>query len=428
MNLKRKLGWKEAAALGIGAMVGAGIFILSGVAIGKAGPAVLLSFIIAAILEILLGLCYAELASRYPRAGGAYEYVSQTMGPFVGTLIGWSYWGAWLAASSFVSQGFGNYLHSLTGAPPLLSAVLLLLVLGLFNMLGIKFSGAVQVGIVIVEIIVLILFFVSGFGHVDPSFYKPFAPNGMEGILAAALVGFLSMVGWDVIVDAGEEMKNPSKTIPRGILSSIIIVLVLYCGLLFISIGVVPWQELGISNVPVAFASQQFLGDFGPTLVSIIIVISLPATANAFIISISRTAFAMGRRGFLPKKIGTIHSRFQTPVWAIILGVSIQILFTLISSINIAVNATGFLYLITFIFTIMALFISRRKTTKEERKSQFSVPFYPFLPAAAFFICVCLLIPVGHSGLISGFIWLSIGVGIYFIRYKSMKVRLLDSV
>lgn len=115
-----------------------------------------------------------------------------------------------------MSQGFGNYLHSLTGAPPLLSAVLLLLVLGLFNMLGIKFSGAVQVGIVIVEIIVLILFFVSGFGHVDPSFYKPFAPNGMEGILAAALVGFLSMVGWDVIVDAGEEMKNPSKTIPRG--------------------------------------------------------------------------------------------------------------------------------------------------------------------------------------------------------------------
>lgn len=389
MQLKRDLGWKEATALGIGAMVGAGIFILSGVAIGKAGPAVFISFVIAAILEILLGLCYAELASRYPRAGGAYEYVSQTMGPFVGTLIGWSYWGAWLAASSFVSQGFGNYLHSLTNAPPLLSAILLLVVLGLLNMLGIKFSGVVQVGIVIVEIIVLILFFVLGFGHVDDSFYHPFAPNGMEGILAAALVGFLSMVGWDVIVDAGEEMKNPSKTIPRGIFSSIMIVLVLYCGLLFISIGVVPWQELGISKVPVAFASREFLGDFGPTLVSIIIVISLPATANAFIISISRTAFAMGRRGFLPKKIASIHPRFQTPVWAIILGVSIQILFTIISSINIAVNATGFLYLITFIFTIMALFISRRKTTMEERKSQFSVPFYPFLPVVAFIISVC---------------------------------------
>lgn len=421
MGLKRDLGWKEATALGTGAMVGAGIFILSGVAAGKAGPAVMLAFVIAAILEILLGLCYAELASRYPKAGGAYEYVSQTMGSFIGTLIGWSYWGAWLTASSFVSQGFGNYLHSLTGASPLLSAVILLLVLGFLNMLGIKFSGVVQVGIVVVEIIVLVLFFALGFGHVDYSLYMPFAPNGFEGILAAALVGFLSMVGWDVIVDAGEEMKNPSKTIPKAIFSSIIIVLVLYSGLLFVSTGVVPWQELGLSKVPVALASQQFLGDFGPTLVSIVIVIALPATANAFIISISRTAFAMGRKGFLPKKIGFIHPRFQTPVWAIILGVSIQILFTLVSSINIAVNATGFLYLITFIFTMIAFFISRRKSTHEERAAQFSTPFYPLLPALALIISLCLLIPVGGSGFFSGMIWLLIGLGIYLIRTKSIN-------
>lgn len=421
MGLKRDLGWKEATSLGTGAMAGAGIFILSGVATGKAGPAVMLAFVIAAILEILLGLCYAELASRYPRAGGAYEYVSRTMGSFVGTLIGWSYWGAWLAASSFVSQGFGNYLHSLTGAPPLASAIILLIVLGIVNILGIKFSGIVQVGIVIVEIIVLILFFALGFGHVNYSLYIPFAPNGFEGILAAALVGFLSMVGWDVIVDAGEEMKNPTKTIPKAILSSIIIVLFLYSGLLFVSTGVVPWQELGLSDVPVALASQQFLGDFGPTLISIVIVMALPATANAFIISISRTAFAMGRNGLFPGKIGFIHPRFQTPVWAIILGVSIQIMFTLVSSINIAVNATGFLYLLTFIFTMIALFISRRKVSLEERAKQFSVPFYPFLPILALVICICLLVPVGGSGFFSGLIWLSIGLAIYLVRTKSIK-------
>jgi amino acid transporter len=422
MDLKRDLGWKEATALGTGAMVGAGIFILSGVAAGKAGPSVMLAFVIAALLEILLGLCYAELASRYPKAGGAYEYVSQTMGSFIGTLVGWSYWGAWLAASSFVSQGFGNYLHSLTGAPPLISAVILLIVLGLLNMLGIKFSGAVQVGIVIVEIVVLVVFFALGFGHVDYTLYIPFVPNGFEGILAAALVGFLSMVGWDVIVDAGEEMRDPSKTIPKAIFSSIIIVLVLYSGLLFVSVGVVPWQELGLSKIPVALASQQFLGEFGPTLVSIVIVIALPATANAFIISISRTAFAMGRKGLLPKKIGFIHPRFQTPVWAILLGVSIQILFTLVSSINIAVNATGFLYLVTFIFTIIAFFISRGTTSHEDRATQFFTPFYPFLPALALIICLCLLIPIGGTGFFSGLIWLSIGLVFYIIRTKTIKV------
>ncbi|WCK56881.1 amino acid permease [Aneurinibacillus sp. Ricciae_BoGa-3] len=419
MNLKRDLGWKEATALGTGAMVGAGIFILSGVAAGKAGPAVMLAFVIAAILEILLGLCYAELASRYPRAGGAYEYVSQTMGPLLGTLIGWSYWGAWLAASSFVSRGFGNYLHSLTGAPSLPSAVVLLLFLAFLNGLGVKFSGAVQVGIVVVEILMLVLFFALGFGHVHYSLYSPFAPNGFNGILAAALVGFLSMVGWDVIVDAGEEMKTPGKTIPRAILSSILIVLFLYSGLLFVSIGLVPWKELGLSKVPVALASQQFLGDFGPTLVSMVIVIALPATANAFIMSISRTAFAMGRNGFLPKKIGEIHPRFQTPVWAILLGVSIQILFTLASSINIAVNATGFLYLLTFLFTMMAFFISRRKGTLAEESTPFLAPCYPFLPALAFIFILLLLVPVGGSGFFTGLLWLSMGFGIYLIRTKS---------
>ncbi len=139
-------------------MVGAGIFVLSGVAAEKAGPAVMLAFVIAAILEILLGLCYAELASKYPRAGGAYEYVTQTMGSFFGTMIRWAYWGAWLTASSFVSQGVGNYLYSLTGTPPMLSAIMLLIILGFLNVLGIKLSGIIQVVIVIVVIVVLILF------------------------------------------------------------------------------------------------------------------------------------------------------------------------------------------------------------------------------------------------------------------------------
>ncbi|MCR6104998.1 amino acid permease [Salipaludibacillus agaradhaerens] len=421
MQLNRGLGWKEATSLGTGAMVGAGIFVLSGVAAGKAGPAVMLSFTLAALLAMLLGLCYAELASRYPRAGGSYEYVRETMGSLIGTIIGWAYWGAWLAASSFVSQGFGHYLNALTGAPPLLSAVILLLVLGVLNVLGIKFSGKLQVGIVFIVIVVLIGFFVLGIQHIDYSLYTPFAPNGFSGVLAAALVGFLSIVGWDAIVASGEEVKNPRKTIPLAIFSSISIVLFLYLGLLFVSTGVVHWEALGSSEVPVALASEQFLGDIGPIFISIVIVIALPATANAFIISISRTAFAMGRNGLLPEKIAYIHPRFQTPIWAISFGVSIQIAFTLVSSINIAVTATGFLYLVTFIFTMIAFFISRKRTPIEERKKQFSVPFYPIVPILALVLSTSLLIPVGKSGFLMGLIWLAIGAIIYIFRHKSIK-------
>ncbi|KEF39350.1 gamma-aminobutyrate permease-like transporter [Schinkia azotoformans MEV2011] len=418
MQLQRTLGWKEATSLGIGAMVGAGIFVLSGVATGKAGPAVMVSFILASLLAILLGLCYGELASRYPRAGGSYEYARETMGDFIGTIVGWAYWGAWLAASSFVSQGFGHYLNALTGAPPKLSAVLLLIGLGMLNIVGIKFSGKLQVGIVCTVIAVLIGFFIFGFKNVNFSYYQPFSPNGFSGILEATLVGFLSIVGWDAIVASGEEIRNPKKVIPLAIITSIMVVLFLYLGLLFVSIGVIPWQEFGASEVPVALASQQFLGDLGPIFISLIIVLALPATCNAFIITISRTAFAMGRNGLLPKKIAYIHPRFQTPIWAITLGVGIQIAFTLISSINIAVTATGFLYLLTFIFTIIAFFISRKRATIKDKEAQFYVPFYPFIPISALLICLGLLIPVGKSGFLTGLLWLSFGIGIYLLRLR----------
>lgn len=432
MELQRTLGLKEATSLGIGAMVGAGIFVLSGVATGKAGPAVMVSFILASFLAILLGVCYAELASRYPRAGGSYEYVHETMGTFFGTIIGWAYWGAWLAASSFVSQGFGYYLNHLTGAPPLMSAVLLLLVLGILNMAGIKFSGKLQFIIIFVVIAVLIGYFILGIKHIQFSYYQPFSPKGISGILDATLVGFLSIVGWDAIVASGEEIRNPKKTIPLAIFSSIIVVLLLYLGLLFVSIGVMPWQEFSSSDVPVALASQQFLGDIGPVLISLIIVMALPATCNAFIITISRTAFAMGRNGLLPKTMAYVHPRFQTPIWAITLGVGIQIAFTLVSSINIAVTATGFLYLLTFIFTLIAFFISRKKITVKDKQTQFYIPFHPVIPIMALLICLSLLVPVGKSGFFTGLIWLSIGLGIYLLRVKTMasikKVQIKKSV
>ncbi len=430
MQLQRTLGWKEATSIGVGAMVGAGIFVLSGVATGKAGPAVIISFILAALLAILLGLCYGELASRYPRAGGSYEYARETMGSFIGTIVGWSYWGAWLAASSFVSQGFGHYLNALTGAPPKVSAVLLLIGLGTVNIAGIQFSGKFQVGVVCTVIVVLIGFVILGAKHVDLSYFQPFSPYGFSGIAEAALVGFLSIVGWDAIVASGEEIRNPKKTIPLAIFTSIIVVLVLYLGLLFVSIGVMPWQEFSASDVPVALASQQFLGKTGPILISIVIVLALPATCNAFILTISRTAFAMGRNGLLPKKFAYVHARFQTPVWAIVLGVSIQIAFTFISSINIAVTATGFLYLFTFIFTLIAYFISRKKVNSKEKETQFYAPFYPVIPASALLICLGLLIPIGKSGILTGSLWLSIGVVLYFLRRRQVPctTSVLDEI
>ena len=222
-------------------------------------------------------------------------------------------------------------------------------------------------------------------------------------------------------IQGQEDLMNMSVKQWDHSLERLSIVLLLYLGLLFVSIGVLPWKILGASDVPVALASQQFLGTFGPTLISWIIVLALPATCNAFIITISRTAFAMGRNGMLPKAIACIHPRFQTPIWAITLGVGIQVLFTLVSSINIAVTATGFLYLLTFIFTMIAFFISRKSTSKIDSEKQFFVPFYPVIPILALLISVSLLIPVGSTGFLTGLIWLSIGFEIYLVRMRAIK-------
>lgn len=308
----------------------------------------------------------------------------------MGAIIGWAYWGAWLAASSFVSQGFGHYLHALTGAPPLFSAVMLLLVLGVLNLLGIRFSGKLQVGIVFVVLVVLIGFFVLGLKHVNDSYYRPFAPNGLSGILEAALVGFLSLVGWDAIVASGEEVRNPRKTVP----------FVIFCRSPLSSCFI--WVRGSWPD------SDQFHHRDG-----------LPATCNAFIMTISRMAFAMARNGLLPKAIASIHPRFRTPTGAIVLGVGIQIAFTLVSTMNIAVTATGFLYLLTFIFSMFAFFIARRRGAAKENDNQlFFVPFYPIIPMMALLICIALLIPIGKTGFLTGLIWLLIGVGIYLLRMK----------
>ena len=418
IELKRRWGISEACTLGIGAMVGAGIFVLSGTAIEAAGPAVLISFILAAGLQVMIGLCYAELASIYPKAGGAYYYTSELLGSFTGTIAGWAYWGAWLAASSFVAQGFGQYVHALTGAPPLASAVLLLIALGMINIFGVVVSGVLQVAIVALVIFMIGGLSFYGLPHISFSLYEPFMPNGISGTMQGVLIGFLALVGWDAIVDAGEEIRTPERTIPRAILAAVMIVLVLYTGLLAAMIGTVPWQKIGASDVPVALVSEQLIGSYGPVLVSLMIICTLPATANAFIISISRTALAMGRRGLLPSVISRIHPRLGTPVSAIILGVVIQVLFTICSSINIAVSATGFLYLLTFVCTLLAFFRARRLFCTH---NGYRAPLYPLLPAIALLFSLFLLVTVGRDGIKAGCAWLSIGLVLYIFRFLKNK-------
>lgn len=413
---EKRIGLREAVCLGIGGVIGAGIFVLSGPASGTAGPAVVVSFAIAFVASMLLGFCYAELASLFPEAGGPYAFCRSVFRPLVAGMVGWAYWGAWVSASGYVALGFGSYLQVfLPGLPQLAGATCLIIVFVLVNLLGIHVSGRVQIGILVLEVAALVTFIGVGIAHIDSDLYTPFAPHGFTGIFAAALIGFLALTGWDVIVVASEEMRHPRRNVPLAIFISLAVVLVLYVGLLFVANGVISSATLGDSPAPIRDASAVFLGSRGPQILSAIVLVALTATANSFIIVISRTAFALARDGMAPRALALTWPANGVPWAAVVCAGGAQWLVTALGSVQFSTSATGFLYLLTFMASVMALVVARRRGLR----GQFRVPFYPVTALIALAICCGMILKAGVSGMIAGSIWLGFAGAVLTGPYRS---------
>jgi amino acid transporter len=413
-SLRRQLGLTEATALGIGGVIGSGIFVLSGIASGKAGPAVMVSFVLAFVASLSLAFCYAELSSLFPKAGGPYTFANELFGPRVAALTGWTYWGAWVSGSGFVSLGFGNHLAFFTGVPPAIGGSGLIFVFVLLNLLGIRFSAKVQVAIMLTEVTALVTFILLGAPHVDPARYHPFAPHGLAGVVAAALIAFLALTGWDVIVVAAEEISNPRRNVPLAVLLSLGTVLILYLGVLGVANGVVSWQRLGNSATPIGDASRYFLGSHGPQILDAIILVALTATANSFLIVISRTAFAMARDGLAPRWLARTVGPSRAPWPALLSAGAAELLVVVLGSMEFAISATGVLYLLTFIVSIAALVVARRRRLT----GGFKAPAYPLTAMVALSICLAMLATAGRTGILGGALWLVAGVIVFAISER----------
>ncbi|MBW1596875.1 APC family permease [Streptomyces sp. JJ38] len=412
----QKIGYREATALGVGGIVGAGIFVLSGTASGLAGPAVVLAFGIAFGASLILSLCYAELSSMHDDSGGPYAYAKRHLPPSVATVVGWSNWGAWMCASSYVGIGVGSYLHLLVPAlsQPVASALVIAVFTGL-NLLGIRFSGTVQFVALILTVIVLLSFIAVGAAHVDTANYTPFMPHGMSGVMQAALIGFLALTGWDAIVVSAEEIERPRRTIPLSVLTSLGISFILYAGLLLIENGIIPWDELGASKTPVVDVSRAFFGSQGPFIVNCIVLIALLAAVNANLIVISRASMVLARDRLAPALLNRTVSSKQVPVIAIVCAGLAQTLMSIAGNLRFAVSATGFLYTLTFITSILALFRARRRGVL----ASFKVPFYPLTPALALLLCLVFITSAGVAGVVTGVGW--IAVALCYTRWRRRR-------
>lgn len=420
-QLRRVLKLREAVALGVGGTIGGGIFVLVGAAAGRAGPGALLAFVLAFGLSLLIALPYAELACRYPLAGGGYAFARTVLGPHWGFLMGWGYWGAYLFVSGYVTLGFGGYLHALTGLPALPGTLALIGICTAINLIGVRLSGLAQSLIIGGAIIALLGFSLLGLPHIHTAQFIPFFPLGATGVAAATLLAFLAFGGFDMVAAAGEEIAAPERNLPRAILLTLFLVLGLYLLVMGVSLGLLTWSELGRSSAPLAEAATQFLGPAGQQVTATIALLTTAATGNAVLIVTSRVSFAMARDGLLPALIARVHPTTKVPWGAVLLNGILLALVALTGSVELAAAVGGFLYVLHFLFTLVALVILRRRGGPTPA---FRTPAPRIVLPLAFGGCLFLLMTSGWVGTLSSLGWLSLGLLAYGTVYLFHKTRL----
>lgn len=379
-ELERDLGLFAVIAISIGAMIGSGIFILPALALEIAGPAVVLAYLIAGLLVLPAALSKAEMATAMPEAGGTYIYIERGMGPLLGTIAGLGTWFSLSFKGALALVGGVPYLVVLFDLPVTPVALGLAVALIGVNLLGAKQTGRLQVGIVAVMLAALVYFVAGGAGSIQSVQYEGFFGKGAGGVLAATGLVFVSYAGVTKIASVAEEIEDPGRNIPLGILGSLGFTTILYVLIVYVVVGIVPGAELSGSLTPMADAAQVALDRTGVIVVVVAAVLALVSTANAGLLSSSRYPFAMSRDGLMPESLGTISDQFNTPSLAISLtGAVMLVLIAFVPVLEIAKLASAFQILV-FVLVNVAL-VAFREGDVEGYDPEFESPFYPWTQA-----------------------------------------------
>ncbi len=431
-ELKRSLGFWGATGIGIGAIIGTGIFVLIGVASGLAGPGVVLSFIIAGFVALLTGLSTAELSSFIHEAGGSYIYTTKAFGKFPGFVVGWMKSFDYIVGASAVSVGFAAYFLYLFGLPLeivtlVTIAALWPLVLMLLNVRGIREASGANNLLVALKILALIIFVVVGAGALfasgDYSNYSPFLPEGLSGVMSGAAVIFFAFIGFNTIAIMAEEIRDPEKNVPRAILFAFAICTLIYIAVAVVAVGLVDWQTLGNSSAPLETALQVATDNI--LILGFVAVSALFATTSVIMSSImggSRALFAMARQGVLPSTLSKISKRNVPAITILLCGIIISgIVLVTGGNLDWLASLFNFGTLLTFFFINLSLIRLRR--LMPDAKRSFKVPLYPFTPAFALISCVVLALYLNTNAVITAFFFLAIGIGVYLLN-KRGKAKL----
>jgi APA family basic amino acid/polyamine antiporter len=450
-KLERSLGAFSLVFIGVGVIVGAGLFSITGVAAAEsAGPAIVISFVLASMGCAFVGLCFAELASMIPISGGAYTYTYATMGEFIAWIVGWALILEYGTGAALVSISWSAYvislLHDFQVELPLyltsspwqptqlsdgteiygwinLPALLLISLMTIILISGVGKSAKVNAVLVGIKVAVVLTFIGIGALYVDPDNYHPFIPDntgvfgefGWSGVLRASGIVFLAYIGFDTVSTTAQEVKNPKKNLPIGIIGSLLVCTVLYVLFSLVMVGLVPYHQLDVA-APVAAAVNQtpFLWFNG--LIKVAIVLGLTSVILVLLLGQSRIFFTMSKDGLLPECFSRLHPRFHTP-WISNLFLMVLIgIFAGLAPLSLVGHLTSIGTLFAFSIVCASVLVLRK--TRPDIHRPFRTPLVPWIPLAGILICFGMMISLGWMTWARLCIWLIIGLFVYFTYGK----------
>lgn len=354
-GLLRSLTLKDAVGIGLGAIIGAGIFVVTGIAAGVSGPSFLVGLLIAGIIATFNALSSAQLASKYPHSGGTYEYGYILINPAFGFSAGWMFLVSKLAGAGFVALGFGNYFYQLVPiASPMTFSILAVVCLTVANYFGIKKAGVLNLVIVTITLLSLIYLAFSGIPEVNFKNFKPFAPFGIPGIAEAAALLFFAFTGYGRIATLAEEVKEPRKTIPKAIVITIVTAIILYSVIAVVAIGVIGTEKMASSTSPLQVVADALNTPAVSSILTIGAYTAMLGVLLSQILGISRVMLAMGRRNDLPPVFKKIHKKYRVPNIGILFTGLIILILTLVGSFEFIVRAATFTILLYYSITNIA--------------------------------------------------------------------------
>ncbi|PJI08722.1 MULTISPECIES: APC family permease [Clostridium] len=437
-GLKRKLTSFDLAALGIGSVVGTGIFVSTGQGAKLAGPAVIISFIVAAITSGLCALTYSELSSMFPVSGSTYSYSYIAFGEVVAWIIGWDLILEYLVAAASVSSAWSGTLigilkdyninlpfvltnSPLTGGIVDLPAVIITAVVTWLLYVGVSESAKVNNIIVGLKICIILLFIFLGVSHINVANYHPFSPYGTKGIMSGAAIIFFTFIGFDAISTASEETKNPKKDVPMGLMICLSVVVVLYLAVAFVLTGIVSFKQIDVNNALPGALSHIGI-TWGSAIVGVGAVIGMISSLLVTLYGQIRIFMVMSRDGLLPNAFSKINKNHSTPGLCTIITGIVTALFAGFLPLNVIIELCNIGTLFAFVLVSLGVIVLRHTMPDVERK--FRCPGVPFTPILTIVFCLYLIANLPSVSWFRFAIWLLIGLVIYiFYGFKHSKER-----